>query len=139
MSVHSIGHIPDGKRVEQERRCFQAALDEYLSALDRASSSALPEKRRTLLAAYAEFRYQTGGGTHCTTCRAPVRHAMTVEVQRANGETANFAALCTRCLEAEKAQAQRVTLRVGPVEYETITPTAADERETPPVRRDWAA
>jgi|GEM_PF-3918703 len=138
--AHTIGHTPDAKRVEQERHRFQAALEEYLYALDRASSAALPDKKRTLLAAYAEFRYQVGGGTHCTCCRTPVRHAMTVEVQRTNGSVANFAALCTRCLEGEKANAKSVTLRVGPVEYETIVVTPADDkREKSPARRNAVA
>src|SRR3954470_17803792 len=118
----SSSHVPNAQRIEQERRAFQRALDEYLGEIDRASSVALPEKKRTLLAAYAEFRYQVQGGTHCTVCRTPVRHTMTVEVRRMNGETAHFAALCTRCLEAEKALAKSVTLRIGPVEYETLRP-----------------
>lgn len=113
-------HTPDHQRVEQERRRFQAALDEYLAALDGASSLVLPEKKRVLLRAYAEFRYQLQGGTHCVTCRAHVRHVMTVEVRRPDGSTRQFAALCTRCLEGEKPLAESVTLRVGPVEYETV-------------------
>jgi hypothetical protein len=134
-------HTPDAKRVEQERHYFQEALEEYLAALEHASSAALPEKRRTLLAAYAELRYQLRGGTHCTCCRTPVRHAMSVSVRRTNGWTANYAALCTRCLEGEKAQAKSVTLRVGPVEFETIIPgdKPGDKRETPPARRNVAA
>jgi len=132
-------HFPDARSVEQERHRFQAALDEYLCALDRASSATLPEKKRTLLAAYAEFRYQVGGGTHCTMCHTPVRHAMTVEVQRTNGSVANFAALCTRCLEGEKANAKSVTLRVGPVEYETIVVKPADNTRVMPPRRNAVA
>lgn len=128
-------HQQDHARVEQERNRFQSALEDYLAALDQASTSTLPDKKKTLLAAYAEFRYQVQGGTHCTTCRTPVRHAMTVEVCRLNGITAHFAALCTRCLEAEKAQAESVTLRVGPVEFETVL---AHQEEKPPVRRNAA-
>jgi hypothetical protein len=113
-------HTPNHARVEQERRRFQVALDDYLSALEHAASSALPEKKRELLSAYAEFRYQVQGGTHCVGCRAPVRHTMTVEVRRQDGSTSQFASLCTRCLEAQKAGAESVVLRVGPVEYETL-------------------
>ena len=142
-SKQSVGqHIPDAKRVEQERQRFQVALDEYLAALDRGTSLALKERKRMLLTAYAEFHYQTQGGTHCTCCRTPVRHVMTVEVRRANGSVSHFAALCTRCLEGEKAQAESVTLRLGPVEYETLrrdSGAAKDKRELPAVRRNVAA
>ena len=141
MSEHVVKETteykPDAQRVEQERRRFQMALDEYLCALDRASSSALPEKKQTLLGAYAEFRYQIDGGTHCTVCRAPVRHTMMVEVHRNNGSVATFAALCTRCIEGERAQAKSVTLRVGPVEYETIV--SGDKRVAPTARRNQVA
>jgi hypothetical protein len=115
-------HTQDHTRVEQERRRFQAALDDYLGALTDEATSVLPEKKRALLCAYAEFKYQTDGGTHCTTCRAPVRHKMMVEVLRPSGSVTQYAALCTRCLEAERAHATQVTLRVGPVEYETLRP-----------------
>ena len=129
-------HTQDHNRVEQERHHFQVALEDYLAALDHASTSALPEKKKALLAAYAEFRYQVQGGTHCTTCRTPVRHAMAVEVRRRGGITAHFAALCTRCLEGETALAESVTLRVGPVEYETIS---SDTKQAPPARRNAVA
>lgn len=115
-----MGHTPNYQRVEHERRRFQVALDEYFAALENSSSAVLPEKKRELLGAYAEFRYQVSGGTHCVLCRAHVRHNMLVEVRRADGSTRQFAALCTRCLESEKANAESVTLRVGPVEYETF-------------------
>src|SRR3954471_24744925 len=133
----SSSHIPNAQRIEQERRTFQRALDEYLGEIERASSPGvgLPEKKRTLLAAYAEFRYQVQGGTHCTVCRAPVRHTMTVEVRRPNGSTSHFAALCTRCLEGERARADSVTLRVGPVEYATLR----REEEKLPARKNAAA
>ena len=113
-------HKQDHSRVEQERARFQAALDDYLAALSNAATSVLPEKKKRLLAAYAEFRYQLHGGTHCTNCRATVRHQRCVEVRRANGSITQYAALCTRCLEAERAVAEQVTLRVGPVEFETL-------------------
>jgi len=124
-------HTPDQQRIEQERRRFQAALEEYLAALESASSLALPEKKRLLLCAYAEFRYQVQGGTHCVLCRAHVRHSMTVEIRRTGGTTSEYAALCTRCLEGERALAESVTLRVGPVEYET---TRRDESAQPQPR-----
>lgn len=117
-----MAHTQDRARVEQERVRFQSALDEYLAALHGQSTSVLPEKKKALLGAYAEFHYQLHGGTKCTTCRAPVRHSLTVEVWRTDGTSSHYAALCTRCLEAQKANAKRVTLRVGPVEYETVIP-----------------
>lgn len=124
-------HTQDQRRVEQERQHFQMALDEYLAALHSQSTAVLPEKKKALLGAYAEFHYQMHGGTKCTTCRAPVRHTMTVEVWRTDGTTSQFAALCTRCLEAQKANATRVTLRVGPVEYVTMRPGEAQPQVQP--------
>jgi hypothetical protein len=117
-----MAHTQDRARVEEERVRFQHALDEYLAALHSQSTTVLPEKKKALLGAYAEFHYQMHGGTKCTTCRTPVRHTMTVEVWRTDGTTSQYAALCTRCLEGQKANATRVTLRVGPVEYETMKP-----------------
>lgn len=134
-----MGHTPDHGRVEAERRRFQAALEEYLAALDSASSQALPEKKRLLLGAYAEFRYQVQGGTHCVTCRAHVRHVMTVEVRRGDGTTSVYAALCTRCLEGERANAESVTVRVGPVEYETFRRTEDGPAKSDPRRGRTAA
>jgi len=113
-------HTPNQQRIEQERQRFQAALEQYLVALETASSAVLSERKHDLLGAYAEYRYQVQGGTHCVLCRAHVRHAMLVEARRDDGSTRQFAALCTRCLEGEKALAETVTLRVGPVEYETM-------------------
>lgn len=113
-------HTPNHARIEDERQRFQRALDEYLNALESAPSSVLREKKRVLLGAYAEFRYQVQGGTHCVLCRTHVRHAMTVEVRRGDGTVSQFESLCTRCLEGQKAEAESVMLRVGPVEYETM-------------------
>ena len=113
-------HTPNHERIEQERRRFQTALEEYLAALETASKVVLAERKHDLLSAYAEFRYQSQGGTHCVLCRAHVRHEMIVEARREDGSTRRFTALCTRCLEGEKALSESVTLRVGPVEYETV-------------------
>src|SRR3982750_2334964 len=137
MDRHAEDQQTQHARVEQERRRFQRALQEYLGAIDDATTSALPDKKKALLGAYAEFRYQVQGGTHCTVCRTPVRHTMTVEVRRPNGSTSHFAALCTRCLEGEKALAVSVTLRVGPVEFETVMP--ADDHQRPAARRNAVA
>jgi hypothetical protein len=113
-------HGGNNPHIETERRHFQAALGAYLSALDGAEASVLPELKKDLLSAYAEYRYQLRGGTHCTACHAAVRYFMTVEIQRTNGTVAHYAALCTRCLEAEMPNAASVTLRLGTMEYKTV-------------------
>ena len=128
-----MSHQQDHARVAQERRRFQVALDDYLAALCDEATAVLPARKHALLSAYAEFRYQTHGGTNCTTCRAPVRHNVSVEVLRPNGSVTRYAALCTRCLEAERARSTQVTLRVGPVEYETLRPQ--DQRPASPSPR----
>jgi len=91
---------------------YARALDEYLETLARGED--LPAKRkRDLLVSYAELRYKVQGGSRCAVCNAPVRHVVPVYVERSNGKRIEYPCLCTRCLEAEKAVAHRVVLRIG--------------------------
>jgi hypothetical protein len=46
-------------------------------------------------------------------CHAAVRHVLPVRVDHADGSIADFGCLCTRCLQAERALSDRVTLTVG--------------------------
>lgn len=122
-------------RIERERRRFQAALQDYLAALASASSPVVETSKKQLLVAYCEFQYQVRGGTRCALCRAPVRYRMSVDVRMPDYSERSFEALCTRCLEAQRAVADTVTLRVGPAEYATYR--RGDDQPEP--RRTGAA
>jgi hypothetical protein len=115
-------------RLEAEQRRLETALGEYFGALDGNTASVRSHRKRDLLRAYAEYRYQVRGGTHCTTCGTPVRYFMTVEIERTDGIVAHYAALCTRCLAAEIPSAESVTLRLGTLEYKTLFPRAPRPR-----------
>jgi len=98
---------------------YARALDEYLEVL--AEGGDIPARRkRNLLLSYAELRYKLRGGSRCAVCNAPVRHIVPVFVERKNGTELKYSCLCTRCLEAEKAVARRVVLRIGEATIEYV-------------------
>lgn len=87
-------------------------LQEFLESL--ADSNGQPDKRLAkVLNSYAELRFRLDGGGKCTVCGASVRHTVPVKAEHADGTVASFTCLCTRCLEAERAVSERVTLTVG--------------------------
>ncbi len=87
-------------------------LQEYLEAL--AEPGDAPDSRqRKVLFSYAELQYRLHGGGRCAMCHSAVRHVMPVSVEHTDGTIAEYGCLCTRCLEGEKAQATRLTLRIG--------------------------
>ena len=90
-----------------------AALWREYSELSEASPAAFPVCGSELLAWYAELQYKTRGGSKCSQCRAPVRHALKVRAEREDGSTRTYVCLCTRCLVAEEALAKRVLYRVA--------------------------
>ena len=87
-------------------------LQDYFESL--ADTNGQPDKRLAkVLTSYAELRYRLNGGGKCTVCGASVRHIIPVKAEHADGTVASFTGLCTRCLEAERAISDRVTLTVG--------------------------
>lgn len=87
-------------------------LQDYLESL--ADTNGQPDKRLAkVLTSYAELRYRLNGGGKCTVCGASVRHIIPVNAEHMDGTVASFTCLCTRCLEAERAVSERVTLTVG--------------------------
>src|SRR5690348_13189888 len=87
-------------------------LQDYFESL--ADTNGQPDKRLAkVLTSYAELRYRLNGGGKCTVCGASVRHIIPVKAEHADGTVASFTCLCTRCLEAERAISDRVTLTVG--------------------------
>ena len=87
-------------------------LQDYLESL--AETGGHPDQRlEKILGSYAELQYRLNGGGHCSVCRAAVRHVLPVRVEHSDGSISDFECLCTRCLQAERAQSDKVTLTVG--------------------------
>ena len=101
--------IPDRRRPSVSER----ALQEYFQVLSETANLPLPERTRKLMMARAELEYQKRGGSDCSVCDAVVRHMIPVLVERSDGTRVQHRCLCHRCLEAEKAGAMAVTLRLG--------------------------
>jgi hypothetical protein len=72
-----------------------------------------------LMASYAELQFRLHGGSRCSICNAHVRHVLPVAIEHEDGSVNEYACLCTRCLQAEKVSAKKITLRAGQtaVEY----------------------
>ena len=85
---------------------------DYLQALADRDSSA-EAKQWKILISYAEVKFRLHGGSKCAICKAPVRHRIPVLIQRKTGTIEEYACLCTRCVEGERAQSRRVMVRLG--------------------------
>jgi hypothetical protein len=105
-------------------------LQEFLEAI--AEPEERPGKRKwKALTSYAELQYKTRGGGRCAICRSSVRHVLPVTVEHTDGSVVQHDGLCTRCLEAEKAQAKKVTIKVGNTSLEYT----AEERKGPKTKK----
>src|SRR5438128_8960647 len=91
----------------------QKVLQEYFEALADEPVPTSAQRSRELLTSYAELRYRISGGDRCVVCHAHVRHVVPVTVQREDGTLKQFTCLCHRCLQAEKATARSVEMRIG--------------------------
>ena len=96
-------------------------LQEYLETLAQAEAFQLSNLRNwSLLSCYAELQYKLNGGSKCSLCRTTVRHVIPVFAEREAGNVDEFACLCTRCFEGERAQSVHIWLKIGEarVQYE---------------------
>ncbi len=94
-------------------------LQEYLALIADADENLDAEERvRRLIFYHAELNYKLVGGSRCSLCNSAVRHIISVITEK-NGRESRYDCLCTRCLEGERAVAQRVILTLGraAVEY----------------------
>jgi hypothetical protein len=109
-------------------------LQEYLESLAEGAGALPTERQQRLLHAWAELQYQLHGGGRCSVCHASVRHVVPVRAEHADGTIAEFACLCTRCLEAERVISLRVVLTVGQaqVEYTGLASSATSLRAYAP-------
>jgi len=101
------GHIRSQEAIER-------AFSEVLAELERAPRLPPEIARLHIMRATAELQYQLHGGSHCQLCSAHVRHVLWVTVNPPGGGTRVFSALCIRCLVAEEAIAESVTVSLEP-------------------------
>ncbi len=100
----------------------ERALQEFLEALAESLESEPEERKKRLLNSYAELLYGIHGGSRCVVCRAHVRHVLPVHSLRDDGTIMDYACLCQRCLEGEKALARRVRVGLGEAAMEFERP-----------------
>ncbi len=86
-------------------------LREYL-ALPTPARVAFAGCEHELLSWYGELQYQMRGAGRCSSCRCSVRHALKIRSEREEGSTRTFLCLCTRCMVAEEADAERLLVLV---------------------------
>jgi hypothetical protein len=99
--------------------------------LSETASAPFPVLERELLARYAELQYKTRGGGKCSQCRAPVRHALRIRAERADGGARSYVCLCARCLVAEEALSTRVLYQVAGQWVESRQPRKRNARHNP--------
>ena len=92
-------------------------LQQFLEAVAETPDRGITREERILLS-FAEVQFQIRGGSQCAVCHAAVRLVIPVHSNRMDGSTAEFACLCTRCLTAERAVANRVVLSGGKISIE---------------------
>jgi hypothetical protein len=89
-------------------------FQEYLEAITRAQQFQLSSLRHwTLIQCYAEFQFRLNGGGNCAICRSTVRHVIPVTAERADGHHDEYACLCARCYEGERANSARIVMHLG--------------------------
>lgn len=121
--------------MDQSNRPLPAnILQEYLETLAEPGDG--PDARqRKVLFSYAELQFRLHGGGRCSMCHSAVRHVMPVRVEHADGSVAEYACLCTRCIEGEKAVSNRITMVVGKTVLEY---SHGPRREVPTSRKSKA-
>lgn len=100
--------------MEQRRRKTVPfkALQDYLEVLAEPDEKPT-DKEWKLLTSYAELLYKLNGGGRCSLCGAAVRHVLPATAEHDDGTVKEYHCLCTRCLQAERAVSDRLTLKVG--------------------------
>jgi hypothetical protein len=89
-------------------------FQEYLEAITHAQQFQVSNLRHwTLIQCYAEFQFRLNGGGKCAICRATVRHVIPIIAEREGGHHDEYACLCTRCYEGERANSVRIVMHLG--------------------------
>ncbi|HEU5453683.1 MAG TPA: hypothetical protein VFU76_16920 [Terriglobales bacterium] len=98
---------------EIPRRILQQFLEAVAEPVERGIT-----RQEKLLLSFAELRFQMNGGGKCSLCRASVRHIIAVTAEHSDGTVKEHGCLCHRCLMAERAISERVTLHGGKIKLE---------------------
>jgi hypothetical protein len=105
-------------------------FQEYLEAITQAQQFQVSNLRHwTLIRCYAELQFRLNGGGKCAICRAAVRHVIPVTAERSDGRRDEFACLCTRCYEGERANSVRISMHIGE-SYVAETPREYGKKAT---------
>ena len=120
-------------QVTKRNKLPAKVLQEYLETLAAAQSFQTSNVRNwQLLRCYAELHFKLNGGSKCAVCRAHVRHVVPAKAERPDGTVLEYACLCTRCFEGERALSKTLTLGIGeaqvvyhPRDYGKVTMEAA--------------
>lgn len=86
--------------------------------LDEALLPAKETDRKEVLLAFAEVDHRLYGNRKCDVCHAPVRAAMRTIGIDDHGHTWEYACLCRRCHEAERAFCRKVICSIGSVVFD---------------------
>ena len=94
-------------------------FQEYLEAISRAHEFQVSNLRHwNVIQCYAEFQFRLNGGSKCAICRATVRHVIPVTAVREDGRRDEYACLCTRCYEGERAGSAKMIMSIGETQME---------------------
>lgn len=97
------------------------ATAEFLLNTGGNAENALPQdakERRNFLLNYLDHQYRLCGSRRCEECNTTVRYAMRVVSFAPDGDIREYAVLCRRCIEAEKAFSKRVVVYAAGVVFE---------------------
>ena len=113
------------------------ATAEFLLSTGGNAEKALPQdpkERKNFLLNYLDHQYRLCGSRRCEECRTTVRYSMRVVSIAHDGDLREYAVLCRRCIEAEKAYSKRVFVYAAGVVFEEFL-NAGQPVERPDVRR----
>ena len=97
-----------------------ALFQEYLEGVTRAQTERENARALILLQCNAELQYRLNGGSRCALCTTTVRHVVPISVERKSGKVDQYACLCTRCYEGERARSRRIVMALGEARFEQL-------------------
>jgi len=117
----SVYSIPVREEEPRKRPVPAEFLQDYLETLVEARNFQTSNLRNwSLIQCYAELQFKLNGGAKCPACRAHVRHVVKVRAEKEDGTIKEFACLCTRCFEAERATSKSVSMTLGDAEVKYL-------------------
>jgi hypothetical protein len=110
------------------RQVLPDALEDYFKAITAAEIVGGKKRSRGIMRAQAELLFHITGGAKCEKCPAHVRHVMRVTSVHKDGGVFDYHALCTRCLVAEEAVAEQITLSLKPEQLNLLIEALRNKR-----------